>query len=81
MNAQQIEAIARTAVEKAREHSDRNPIDYGIEAQVQAALTTEGYIWTGTLDGTDRSIRAVAASLKRDMQAGKITEVDYSDLF
>jgi hypothetical protein len=75
MNSQQVEGIARSAIRKAREYRDRDPRVWGLEPMVQNEMNAAGYAWPGYLDGSDRSIKAVTASLKRDLLAGRIRAV------
>jgi hypothetical protein len=67
MTPNQIDHIARAAVQK---FTTGNCID----DLVQSEMYDAGYIWLGFLDGSDRSIRSVSRSLKRDAAAGRIYE-------
>lgn len=73
--AGKIDEIARVAVVKARDHKDGDQRAVGLDAQVTIAFNNEGYVWTGNLDGSDRSIRDVAKSLKRDNADGRIFDM------
>lgn len=72
MNAKKIDQIARFAVEKARANAGRDQRYYAVEEMVKQEMNAAGFAWSGCLDGSDRSIRAVASSLKRDDKAGRI---------